>query len=547
MATIDQLSAALVKADAAGDTEGARMLAGEIRKMRQATPAPQPVEEKGGALQTLGNVAAGALRGAGSIGATIMAPKDIISDALEGKGLTLESNRQRRAAMDAALGSMGAETDSFGYGAGKLVGEIAGTAGAPGVLAKGAQALKASPAIVQALRTGGLSTGQAAAPILSKAGAAQMATRVGAGAAGGGVSAGMVNPEEAGTGVVIGGALPGVGKIAGEAGKKIGAVLRGPQASDDVINAAKQAYDAGYVIPPTQVKPTLGNRLLEGLSGKITTAQNASAKNAEVTNKLATKALGLSDDVKLTPDVLEDIRKTAGTAYREVASLPVKPAQEANSLMNIPATPEINPSKMVFDLRKARNDATAWYNSYGRTADPESLAKAKAAKALATELEGTLEGYAKSLGRDDLVSDMAKSRELIAKTYSVEKALNTTTGNVDAKNLAKQLDKGKPLSGELKQAAEFAARFPKAAQTIEGMGSLPQTSPLDWAAFGGIGAATANPLMLLGVGARPAARAAVLSGPVQRGLQKAPSQVSPQVIEALRRGALAAPVMATSQ
>ena len=540
MATIDQLSAALVKADAAGDTEGARMLAGEIRKMRQATPAPQPVEEKGGALQTLGNVAAGALRGAGSIGATLLAPKDIISDALAGKGLTLESNRQRRAAMDDALAGMGAQTDSMAYGAGKLAGEIAGTAGAPGVLAKGAQALKASPAIVQALRTGGL-----AADGLT--GAKGAAIRAGAGAVGGGVSAGMVNPEDAGTGVLIGGALPIAGKVVGEAGKKIGAVLRGPQASDDVINAAKQAYDAGYVIPPTQVKPTLGNRLLEGLSGKITTAQNASAKNAEVTNKLAAKALGLSDDVKLTPDVLEDIRKTAGTAYREVASLPIKPAQEANSLMNIPATPEINPSKMVFDLRKARNDATAWYNSYGRTADPESLAKANAAKALATELEGTLEGYAKSLGRDDLVLDMAKSRELIAKTYSVEKALNTTTGNVDAKNLAKQLDKGKPLSGELKQAAEFAARFPKAAQTIEGMGSLPQTSPLDWAAFGGIGAATANPLMLLGVGARPAARAAVLSGPVQRGLQKAPSQVSPQVIEALRRGALAAPVMATSQ
>lgn len=497
-------------------------------------------QPKGGALQTLGNLAAGAVRGAGSIGATILAPKDIISDALAGKGLSLESNRQRRAAMDAALGNMGAETDSMAYGAGKLAGEIAGTAGAPGVLAKGAQALKASPAIVQALRTGGL-----AADGLT--GAKGAAIRAGAGAVGGGVSAGMVNPEEAATGALIGGALPGVGKLVGEAGKKIGAVLRGPQASDDVLNAAKQAYEAGYVIPPTQVKPTLGNRLLEGLSGKITTAQNASAKNAEVTNKLAAKALGLSDDVKLTPDVLEDIRKTAGNAYREVASLPVKPAQEANSLMNIPATPEVNPSKMVFDLRKARNDATAWYNSYGRTADPESLAKAKAAKALATELEGTLEGYAKSLGRDDLVSDMAKSRELIAKTYSVEKALNTTTGNVDAKNLAKQLDKGKPLSGELKQAAEFAARFPKAAQTIEGMGSLPQTSPLDWAAFGGIGAATANPLMLLGVGARPAARAAVLSGPVQRGLQKAPSKVSPQVIEALRRGALAAPVMATSQ
>lgn len=539
MATIDQLNAALVKADAAGDTEGARILAGEIRKMRQSMPAEQPAEE-GGFLQGLGNVAAGALRGAGSIGATIMAPKDIIGDAIAGKGFSLESNRQRRADMDSALQNMGAQTDSFGYGAGKLAGEIAGTAGAPSVLAKGAQALKASPAIVQALRSGGL-----AADGLT--GAKGAAIRAGAGAAGGGVAAGMVNPEEAVTGAVIGGALPVVGKVAGEAGKRLGAVLRGPQASDDVLNAAKQAYDAGYVIPPTQVKPTLGNRLLEGLSGKITTAQNASAKNTDVTNRLAAQALGIGDDVKLSPDVLDDIRKTAGAAYRDVAGLPVKPAQDANSLMNIPAQAEVNPSQMVFDLRKARNDATAWYNSYGRTADPESLAKAKAAKDLASQLEGTLEGYARSLGRDDLVSDMAKARQLIAKTYSVEKALNSTTGNVDARNLAKQLEKGKPLTGELKQAAEFAARFPKAAQTVEGMGSLPQTSPLDWAAFGGIGAATANPFALLGVGARPAARAAVLSSPVQRGLQNAPSQISPQLIEALRRSALSAPVVATSQ
>lgn len=539
MATIDQLNAALVKADAAGDVEGARMLAGEIRKMRQSMPAEQPAEE-GGFLQGIGNVAAGALRGAGSIGATIMAPKDIISDAIAGKGLSLESNRQRRADMDSALQSMGAQTDSFGYGAGKLAGEIAGTAGVPSVLAKGAQALKASPAIVQALRSGGLAAD-------GSTGAKGAAIRAAAGAAGGGVAAGMVNPEEAGTGSMIGGAMPVVGKVAGEAGKRLGAVLRGPQASDDVLSAAKQAYDAGYVIPPTQVKPTLGNRLLEGLSGKITTAQNASAKNTDVTNRLAAQALGLGDDVKLSPDVLEDIRKTAGAAYRDVAGLPVKPAQDANSLMNIPAQAEVNPSQMVFDLRKARNDATAWYNSYGRTADPESLAKAKAAKDLASQLEGSLEGYAQSLGRDDLVSDMAKARQLIAKTYSVEKALNSTTGNVDARNLAKQLEKGKPLTGELKQAAEFAARFPKAAQTVEGMGSLPQTSPLDWAAFGGIGAATANPLALLGVGARPAARAAVLSNPVQRRLQNAPSQISPQLIEALRRSALSAPVLATSQ
>jgi hypothetical protein len=498
-------------------------------------------EKKTGVLQNLGNVAAGALRGAGSIGATILAPKDIISDALAGKGLTLESNRQRRAAMDAALANMGADTESMGYGAGKLAGEIAGTAGAPGVLAKGAQALKASPAIVQALRTGGLAAD-------GMTGAKGAALRAGAGAVSGGVSAGMVNPEDAATGAAIGGALPALGKVAGMAGQKIGSVLRGPQASDDVLNAAKQAYEAGYVIPPTQVKPTLGNRLLEGLSGKITTAQNASAKNAGVTNALSAKALGLSDDVKLTPDVLADIRTKASGAYKAIGDeLPIRPAQAADSLTNRPAMAEIDPKKMVFDLRKARNEADAWFKSYGRTADPDSLVKAKAAKSAAQELESTLESYAKSMGREDLIPEMVKARQLIAKTYSVENALNSTTGNVDAKKLAQQLSKGKPLSDELKQAAEFAARFPKAAQTVEGMGSLPQTSPLDWAAFGGIGAATANPLMLLGVGARPAARAAVLSNPVQRGLQNAPSQVPPQLIEALRRGALAAPVMATSQ
>lgn len=50
MAELAQLESALVKADAAGDADGARILAGEIRKMRSATPAvaatPEPTSEK---------------------------------------------------------------------------------------------------------------------------------------------------------------------------------------------------------------------------------------------------------------------------------------------------------------------------------------------------------------------------------------------------------------------------------------------------------------------------------------------------------------------
>ena len=80
------------------------------------------------------------------------------------------------------------------------------------------------------------------------------------------------------------------------------------------------------------------------------------------------------------------------------------------------------------------------------------------------------------------------------------------------------------MTGPMREAAEFAARFPKAAQPIEGMGSLPQTSPLDWVAGGAMSAATANPLLMAGVAARPLARAAALSEPVQNRLVQGPTQ-----------------------
>src|SRR6478752_8941342 len=49
------------------------------------------------------NVGSGLVRGAGSIGSTILAPYDIAKDLAAGKGLSLESNRQRRADIDYGL------------------------------------------------------------------------------------------------------------------------------------------------------------------------------------------------------------------------------------------------------------------------------------------------------------------------------------------------------------------------------------------------------------------------------------------------------------
>jgi hypothetical protein len=181
--------------------------------------------------------------------------------------------------------------------------------------------------------------------------------------------------------------------------------------------------------------------------------------------------------------------------------------------------------------------------------DPEVAGIKKAAGIsdddLMRELEGA--GFKPAAAPPDILKNFRDARELIAKTYSVEKALNRETGTIDAKKLASQLARGKPLSGDLKEAAQFASRFPKAAQTPETMGSLPQTSPLDWAAGSAISMGTANPLGMLGVAARPAARAAVLSGPVQNRLIQSARGV-PGGDNALRALAYrAAPQLATDR
>jgi hypothetical protein len=91
----------------------------------------------------------------------------------------------------------------------------------------------------------------------------------------------------------------------------------------------------------------------------------------------------------------------------------------------------------------------------------------------------------------------------------VQKALNATTGNVSATKLGQQLGRGKPLSGELKQAGQFAQAFPKAAREFNE--SLPGVSPLDFYATGGAAAVTNQPWYLLYPFVRQGVRNALLS------------------------------------
>ena len=363
-----------------------------------------------------------------------------------------------------------------------------------------------------------------------------------------GVLSGLTTPEETGLNqqdfinakgqnMAIQGALGGALPLAGAGISKLAEAVRGTKMSPQMNVAIEKARETGYTVPPTQAGGGVANRMLEGMAGKISTLQEASVRNQDITNKLAVKSLGLSEDTVLTPEVLGTIRDDAGKAYEALKSLPKKPAILADSTMNRAAQPAINPAKMVEDLKIARKDAEGYYNAYARSAHPEDLAKAKAFKTKATKLEDDLEQYAKDIGKKDLVPALRDARQLIAKTYTVENAMNKTTGTVNALDLAKRLQKNKPMSAELKQIAEFAQAFPKAAKTPESIGGTIGISPLDYAAatltggvsmLGGNDTQTTGATTLATLLARPAARRIVLSPTMQNRLiqrQSAPGAI----------------------
>lgn len=150
------------------------------------------------------NVGAGMVRGAGSIGATLIRPFE-----------SAEENKQRRQQMDEALRTLGADTESGQFALGKFGAEMAGTSGAGGLLSK---LLKpaigaAAPKLLSAIESGGFRLGAPAAEtIIGKAG--DLGLRAIGGGTAGGLYAGAVDPENAGTGAMIGAALPVVASAA---------------------------------------------------------------------------------------------------------------------------------------------------------------------------------------------------------------------------------------------------------------------------------------------------------------------------------------------
>jgi len=279
------------------------------------------------------------------------------------------------------------------------------------------------------------------------------------------------------------------------------------------------------------------------LGGKIKTQQLASVKNQAVTDRLVRQSLGLADDAPLTPETLTAVRQQAGQAYEALRGIGTVSAdadfklalqqaskQTQGASRSFPGLVKANPVDDIvkaldqpqFDagdaidaVRVLRDQADGFYTAGDK-------ASGKAVKGIASALEDSLERAAQQTGSPELVSGFREARRTIAKTYTVQNALNQGAGTINAQKLAAQLTKGKPLSGELKQVAQFSQAFPKATQS--GV-DVPAFSPLD-VFSGGLGAGLGSPTLMAATAARPVARSLALNPAYQRAMvNPAPYQV----------------------
>ena len=219
MATADEYAAWIVKNQGKKGTSDFETVAKAYQeaKLSEAAPAranvqaePEPAwYSPKSVAQTVGNLGAGAIRGAGSIGATIIRPFE-----------TAEENAARRQAIDQFFAERGAEPESMAYGAGKLATEIVGTLPIGGIIAAPVKAIgRAIPAIAdyaapvaKALETGGFTSGlkTQGVPLSTKLGS--IGARLVGGAATGGATALAIEPtvNEAQTGAATGADQTGV-------------------------------------------------------------------------------------------------------------------------------------------------------------------------------------------------------------------------------------------------------------------------------------------------------------------------------------------------
>lgn len=230
MATVAQLEAALMKADAAGDEAAAREIAAEIKRARTAKPAKQAPRTRGtgiaaidAPLDVINEALIGVPEGVYNAAAMVTDP---IARLIFGKEAVAQAQRQRQGAVGSVSRTFVTQPRPIAREVGRAIGPGAAVSRAATLAAP---VLQRAPAIgnvlarvAQRTASGGIGSGRTAAQTaaLTKGQrVGQLAERVAGGAIAGGAGAGLTG-QDVTEGAAFGAGLPVVGAVLGRLGGK---------------------------------------------------------------------------------------------------------------------------------------------------------------------------------------------------------------------------------------------------------------------------------------------------------------------------------------
>lgn len=399
-----------------------------------------------------------------------------VKDATSFGNFLIGSNDERKASQGQFF-QENADSKSLPFKAGQLTTDIAATAGVGGVLGQAIRAFPAlakfAPALAPALESGGFSLGRPAATTLGGK-AADMATRVGAGAAVGGASAGLVDPDQAGTGAVIGGAAPGVLKAAGAAGK----ALTG-DVSKEVFDLYKKARNLGIDIPadriinskpldavaaslnyvPLSGRSATENRMIAQMNRAMSRTMGQDSENLTGAVRAAKGDLGAKFEstlsttaVKVDNQLLNDLAGVESLANKELVPQQAQIIKnQINEFMNKMGTSGEVDAQSAYNIKKT-------LDRLGNSKEPSAY--------YARELRNKLiDGLNRSLGPDEAAA-FAKVRQQYGNMKTAEKlAPNGAEGEISAGRLANLKN---IRNQDVQDIADIAAQFLKGRENPHG-------------------------------------------------------------------------------
>lgn len=467
MATLEQLSSALVKADAAGNAADAKALADAIRQMQtapvEAIPTPRQTP---GAMTQLGRSAASLADV--TVGGVIPAVVQQVAYPFLRVGRSPEEATARTQSLVSGLEkpfgkTFGVtETPEYQQEAGRQVLDFIGQN-----FQKGAKWISERTGIPASDVENIIGTATVAAPKVAPVVAREA------------VKAGKQVAEN----VAVAAKMPFEKQIQARRERMSAEdYARGPQ-----IDAAAEAQRLKLALNPADIEPSVSSRAYSAIAGPRGPEALAEVNRPRVA-EIAKNEMGLPATTQLNGRAAFDqARAQVAAPYEQIKKLPIQQADDAmiqrlegiRTDLDVIGAKEYAPaiSKIVDDaiaktqtgltgeallknISVLRERARKTYNN--KAATTEALDIADTNLKIATELESMIDN---SIFNPKLLGEYRDARQKMARTYAYEGATDFNTGMVDVSKLARITSKDNGLSGDIASLGRIAGNFPEVFST----------------------------------------------------------------------------------